>query len=285
MIQMRSNPIGMCSAVAAVAVAGSASAATVHVNALGASTGWYADDVRTSAGVYLNGTNSSFQPYFQGALAPSTASDALIAQQLYFTDSGSASGGGSGVMVMDGTSANNGKTSVRFYGNGTGIGTLNSSFTSTFRWYMDPYPTSRTVALNLSVVGSNGLSYSMSWLGTGAEMNAWNTFSVNASTAVLGDNGWRLYGNGAPGSNTGAAKSLNDWLADTTYGSILNGATVLGQGFNIGSWQRQCRVGIDWLESSLINGGDRVEFGVIPAPGAIALLGMAGLVGSRRRRN
>jgi hypothetical protein len=150
---------------------------------------------------------------------------------------------------------------------------------------MDPYPTSRTVALNLSVVGSNGLSYSMSWLGTGAEMNAWNTFSVNASTAVLGDNGWRLYGNGAPGSNTGAAKSLNDWLADTTYGSILNGATVLGQGFNIGSWQRQCRVGIDWLESSLINGGDRVEFGVIPAPGAIALLGMAGLVGSRRRRN
>jgi hypothetical protein len=234
--------------------------------------------------VYLNGTNSSFQPYFQGALAPSTASDALIAEQLYFTDSGSASGGGSGVMVMDGTSANNGKTSVRYYGNGTGIGTLNSSFTSTFRWYMDPYPTSRTVALNLSVVGSDAKIYSLSWLGTGAQMNAWNTFSVNASTAVSGGEGWRLYGNGAPGSAAGAAKSLNDWLADATYGSILSGANVLGQGFNIGSWQRECRVGIDWLESSLINGGDRVDFGVIPAPGAVALLGAAGLVGSRRRR-
>jgi hypothetical protein len=59
---------------------------------------------------------------------------------------------------------------------------------------------------------------------------------------------------------------------------------VLGQGFNIGSYQRNARVGIDWLESSLINGGDRVDFGVIPAPGAVALLGAAGLVGSRRRR-
>jgi hypothetical protein len=274
----------MIASMAAAVVAGSAVAATVNVNALGASSGWYADDVRTSAGVYLNGTNSSFQPYFQGLLPSSTADDALIAQQLYFTDSGSASGGGSGVMVMDGTSANLGKTSVRYYGGGTGIGTLNSSFSSTFRWYMDPYSTSRTVALNLSVVGTNGLIYSMSWLGTGAQANAWNTFSVNASTAVSGGEGWRLYGNGAPGSAAGAAKSLNDWLADATYGSILSGANVLGQGFNIGSYQRNARVGIDWLESSLINGGDRVDFGVIPAPGAVALLGVAGLVGSRRRR-
>jgi hypothetical protein len=281
---MRRNLIGMCSVVATVAVAGSASAATVHVNALGASTGWYADDVRTSAGVYLNGTNSSWQPYFQGALAPSTASDALIAQQLYFTDSGSASGGGSGVMVMDGTSANAGKTSVRYYGDGTGIGTLNSSFTSTFRWYMDPYSTSRTVALNFLLQGTNGTLYSMSYVGEGASMNAWNTFSVDANTTATDTTnyGWRLYSNGAPGG-AGTSKSLAGWLGDETWGSILNGATVLGQGFNIGSYQRNCRVGIDWLESSLINGGDRVEFGVIPAPGAIALLGAAGLVGRRRR--
>ena len=59
---------------------------------------------------------------------------------------------------------------------------------------------------------------------------------------------------------------------------------MLGQGFNIGSSQRNARVGIDWLKSSLINGGDRVDFGVVPAPGAIALLGMAGLVSGRRRR-
>jgi hypothetical protein len=232
----------------------------------------------------LNGTVSSYQPYFQGALAPSTASDAAIAQQLYFTDSGSASGGGSGVMVVDGTSGNLGKTSVRYYGSGTGIGTLNSSFSSSFRWYMDPYSSVRTVAMNLSVLGTNGLYYSLSWLGNGAQASAWNTFSVDANTAAANDNGWRLYGNGAPGSAAGAAKSLNDWLTDGTYGSLLNGSTVLGQGFNAGSYMRNTRFGIDWLDSSLINGGDRVDFGVVPAPGAVALLGVAGLAGARRRR-
>jgi hypothetical protein len=262
------NTSMIASMAAAAVVAGSAVAATVNVNALGASSGWYSDDTRNTAG-----------PYFQGLLPSSTADDALIAQQLYFTDSGSAAGGESGgVMVLDGTSANLGKTSVRYYGNGTGIGTLNSSFTSTFRWYMDPYPTSRTVALNLSVMGTNGLFYSMSWLGTGAQMNAWQTFSMDSST-----DGWRVYGNGAPGS-AGSSFTLANLLSDETYGSILSGATVLGQGFNIGSYQRQARVGIDWLESSLINGGDRVDFGVIPAPGAVALLGVAGLIGSRRRR-
>jgi MYXO-CTERM domain-containing protein len=107
---------------------------------------------------------------------------------------------------------------------------------------------------------------------------------VDANTAAANDIGWRLYGNGAPGSAAGAAKSLNDWLTDATYGSFLNGSTVLGQGFNAGSSMRNTRFGIDWLDSSLINGGDRVDFGVVPAPGAVALLGMAGLAGGRRRR-
>ncbi|MGA1267171.1 MAG: hypothetical protein ACO32J_08335 [Phycisphaerales bacterium] len=275
---MRNDMMLVAGVVVAMAGAAMAAPPVTYVNALGSSTGWYSDDTRTSAGVYLNGTNSSFQPYFQGLLPSSTADDALIAQQLYFTESGSAAGGESGgVMVLDGTSANLGKTSVRYYGAGTGIGTLDSSFTSTFRWYMDPYPTSRTVALNLSVLGTNGLFYSMSWLGTGAQMNAWQTFSVDSST-----DGWRIYGNGAPGS-TGSSFTLSSLLADATYGSILSGASVIGQGFNIGSYQRNARVGIDWLESSLINGGTRVDFGVIPAPGAIALLGLAGVLIRRRK--
>lgn len=68
----------------------------------------------------------------------STASDALIAQQLFFTDSGA------------------------------GLGSLNNTFASAFRWYMDPYSTSRTVALNLLVLGTNGMLYSMSYVGEGA---------------------------------------------------------------------------------------------------------------------
>jgi hypothetical protein len=78
---------------------------------------------------------------------------------------------------------------------------------------------------------------------------------------------------------------LNQILADATYGSILSGGTVVATGFNIGSYQRNCRVGIDWVENSLLNGGDRIDFGVaVPAPGALALLGVAGLIGARRRR-
>jgi len=284
---MRSRSLLSMGGLVAAVTVGHASAAVVYVNALGGSSGWYSDDTRSASGTVLNGSGSSYQPYFAypGAPAASSANDALIAQQLFFTDSGTAAGGESGgVMVMDGTSNNLGKTSVRYYGNGTGIGSLNSSFSSSFRWYMDPYSTSRTVALNLIVAGNNGLVYSLSWLGTNAQANAWNTFSVDASTAAVNDNGWRIYGNGAPGSAAGGAKSLNDWLSDATYGSILSNATVMGQGFNIGSHQRNCRVGIDWLDSSLINGGDRVEFGVIPAPGAMALMGVAGLCTNRRRR-
>ncbi len=272
-------------AMAAMAVAGSAFAGTVYVNALGASSGWYSDDTRNTSGQVLNGTVSSYQPYFGGLVPSSAANDVAIAQQLYFTDTGSASGGGEGVMVVDGTSSNSGKTSVRYYGNGTGLGQLDGSFTSTFRWYMDPYSTSRTIAMNFLLIGTDGKAYSMSYVGEGAASSAWNTFSVNASTTTtdIVNYGWRLYSNGAPGSG-GTTKSLNGWLADATWGSILTGATVIGQGFNAGSAMKATRFGIDWVESSLINGGNRVDFGVVPAPGAIALLGVAGLVGGRRRR-
>jgi hypothetical protein len=280
----------MIASMAAAVVAGSAVAATVNVNALGASSGWYSDDTRNTSGTVLNGTVSSYQPYFAypGAPVASTASDAAIAQQIYFTDSGTSTMGGAGVVVLDGTTNNLGKSSVKYYaaagtpgGLGTGAGL--SSFTSTYRWFMDNYTTSRTPALSLMVQGSNALVYSLAYVGAGAQAQSWNTFSVDANTAASGTaSGWFLYSNGAPGGNV--AKSLNEWLSDATYGSILSGGTVLAQGFNIGSYQRNARVGIDWLESSLINGGDRVDFGVIPAPGAVALLGVAGLVGSRRRR-
>ena len=138
-----------------------ASASAGYVNTLGAASGWYSDDTRNAAGQMLNGTNSSFQPYFAypGAPSASSASDAAIAAQLYFTDSGSASGGGSGVMVLDGTTSNSGKTSVRYYGNGTGIGSLNASFSSK-KWmsliFKPAFSTARGTALAGAVVNHSG---------------------------------------------------------------------------------------------------------------------------------
>jgi len=262
---------------AGMVVASPALAGIQYVTSLGASSGWYSDDTRSESGVVLNGLNSSFAPYFGGA--PGTiANDTAIAQQIYFTDTGTTTTGGDGVMVLDGTTSNSGKSSVKYYDlNGLATGASLANFTSTFRWYMDNYTTSRTPALSLAIAGSNSALYTLVFVGTGAQTQSWNTFSVDADTAGV----WYLYGSGAPGGTT--AKSLNEWLADATYGAALSGGMVYAQGFNIGSFQRQCRVGIDWLESSILNGGDRIDFGVIPSPGAIALLGLAGLAGRRRR--
>jgi hypothetical protein len=103
------------------------------------------------------------------------------------------------------------------------------------------------------VVGSNSLVYSLAFVGSGAVANDWNTFTADANTST-----WFIYGNGAPGGTVG--KTLTEWLADTTYGAILSGGSIVAQGFNIGSSQRLCRVGIDWLESSILNNGNRIDF-------------------------
>lgn len=279
----------------AVAAASSASASTVYVNTLGASTGWYSDDTRNgeattdqygsiARGQVLNGLNSSYQGYFSypGAPAASAADDARIARQIYFSNPYAGSTDDSGVMSLSGTiggsDANFGKSSVRYYNGGViASGSALSNISSTFRWYMDAQPTSRTVAFNMLVMGSNNLVYSLAWLGNGAQMNSWNEFSLNANT-----DGWRIYGNGAPGSS-GASFSMTSLLADATYGSLLSNGSVIGVGFNIGSYQRNCIVGIDWLETSLLNNGNRIDFGTVPTPGALALLGLAGLAGRRRR--
>ena len=266
----------------------SATAAIQHVSALGATSGWYSDDTRNTSGVTLVGTNSSYAP------GGTNAGDVAIAQQIYFTDTGTSTTNGDGVLVLDGTTDNRGKSSVKFFNTTTGLGSGASlaSFTASYRWFMDSYTTSRTPALSLVVNGTNGLNYSLAYVSSpvsNSTPQAWNLSTVDANTTTsqlgtAGVDGWFLYSNGAPGG-TVAGRSLNQILADATYGSILSGGTVVATGFNIGSSQRNCRVGIDWVENSLLNGGDRIDFGVaIPAPGALALLGVAGLAGGRRRR-
>ena len=267
----------------------SATAATQYVNALGATSGWYSDDTRNTSGTTLVGTNSSYAPWYPGG---TNAGDVAIAQQIYFTDTGTSTTDGTGVLVLDGTTSNLGKSSVKYINTATGLGTGANlaNFTASYRWFMDSYTTSRTPALSLVVVGTNSLAYSLAYVATGASVSqGWNVSFVDANTPTSqpttnGGNGWFLYSNGAPGGSV-VGRSLNEILTDATYEAILSGGTVVATGFNIGSYQRNCRVGIDYVENSLLNGGERIDFGVaIPAPGALALLGVAGLAGGRRRR-
>ena len=269
----------------------SATAATQYVSALGATSGWYSDDTRNTSGTTLVGTNSSYAPWYPGG---TNAGDVAIAQQIYFTDTGTSTTNGDGVLVLDGTTDNRGKSSVKFFNTTTGLGSGANlaNFTASYRWFMDNYTSTRTPGLSLVVAGTNGLVYSLAYVSSpvsNSTPQAWNLSTVDANTTTsqlgtTGWDGWFLYSNGAPGGSV-AGRSLNQILADATYGSILSGGTVVATGFNIGSFQRNCRVGIDWVENSLLNGGDRIDFGVaVPAPGALALLGVAGLAGGRRRR-
>jgi hypothetical protein len=260
----------------------SATAAIQHVSELGATSGWYSDDTRNASGTGLRGTNSTYAPWYPGGTA---AGDVAIAEQIYFTDTGTSTTAGTGVMVLDGTTGNSGKSSVKFFNTTTGLGSGANlaNFTASYRWFMDNYTTSRTPALSLVVVGNNAVTYSLAYVSSSVSLTQnWNSSTVNSSTV-----GWFLYG-GPTGFTPGASvpgRSLIEILNDATHGDFISDGTVVATGFNIGSSQRNCRVGIDWVENSLLNGGDRIDFGVaIPAPGALALLGVAGLAGGRRRR-
>jgi hypothetical protein len=120
---------------------------------------------------------------------------------------------------------------------------------------MDAQTTPRTVAFNLLVVGSNSAVYSLAYVHTVMIPNAWNLFEMDASLF-----GWRIYGPGAPGSS-GANFTTAELLAHATWGPLLLGGSVVGVGFNLGSSQRNAIAGIDWLETSLLNSGDRIDFG------------------------
>ncbi|MCH2153038.1 MAG: hypothetical protein MK089_06820, partial [Phycisphaerales bacterium] len=66
----------------------------------------------------------------------------------------------------------------------------------------------------------------------------------------------------------------------TGYGVLIAQVTVLGAGGSFsGLLQGKTAAGDTWQV-----GVNDFQFGAIPAPGALALLGLAGIAGRRRRR-
>lgn len=136
--------------------------------------------------------------------------------------------------------------------------------TVTGGWHINPY-------------GAGGLS----WFQSSA-----NSVSYVQTAGALS--------NLSDGTAIGASSSFGTSGASTNL--TLNGTSIVGFRFNVGAathygWFRIALAGtyggqprsiVEWAYNS--TAGASINAGAIPAPGALALLGLAGLAGSRRRR-
>jgi hypothetical protein len=267
--------------------------------------GWYSWDTRSSAGAQLFGSANSHPVWREGG-TPSPEADAAIAAQIKFLGEGAtiadAAGGtpdasptgslnGLGYVRLDGTNANTGKSDFSYLDTG-GIASSNvllgGGFSTTYRYYSDSNPTSRRIGLNIEFTGTDAKSYIFVFVEPDATFtaNGWNTATATAASQFY------LYGGDAttPTPKGTQTKTLAEWSADSTWGSLLfgDGTEIFRVGFNIGSYQRNALIYLDWVESSLLNNGNQIDFQAIPEPGVTALLAgclaLAVLAPLRRRR-
>jgi hypothetical protein len=248
--------------------------------------GWYSSDTRDASGTNLYGQNNT-HPALNAAHGGAVAGDdAKIDQQISFVTGP----GGKNAVKLNATNQNAGKAHLSVFDATTGFGagsvSLAPAFGVSYESYNEPDQTSRTLGISISLTdnATSASYYSLSYVGTSTPTNTWLTNSADHTSA------WRLYGNGvlgaAPGG-PGPAQSLDDWANDPTFGSILTGDyRIYEVGFNLGSYQRNNNTYVSWFQSSLTNGGNRVDFCGVPEPSSLALV--AGLVGlglfSRRAR-
>ena len=219
---MRSNLLGMCSAVAAVAMASSASAGVV----IDAFTSSVIDQDRTSYGGFFNSRSSGVSGTFAN-YGIDTTNNRLTA-----------SVGASGFVVT---------TWENYDANGNVGPFVNLSQLSTITF--DVY-TANATQISFSIQQRTGDLDSS--FGTGAVR--WNSVAIGSGTSTI---------TLTVGQNSGGAWS--------TYGT---GMLALN---NVSYMAMTLRSNFDGYVSNL-------QYNLVPAPGAAALVGLAGFVATRRRK-
>ncbi len=284
-----------------IGVVSAASASTAFVANFG-DHGWYSDDTRSNTGADLVGVNNT--AYGKPGQTPTLADDAAIALQITPENVGAAPAGSvNGAWAIDGTNNNAGKSNIATV-NTSGFADASDltlpTFNVTYRWYAQKNPTSRTLAFKLGIQSVNwgtGVGQSQeTFTATRSGESVWDLVLVHVATSVA-DNAWNtvsepdglwsLYaqaGNSYYTAPSGVSKSLADWANDATWAPILfgAGAKVTSVQLGLGSYQRDNIAHLDWLQTSVLNGGDRIDF--IPEPASLMLLGLGGLMSLKRRR-
>lgn len=266
-----------------IAMAGTASAGTITVADFG-DHGWYSDDTRSSAGADLVGL--AYTHYGKPGQTPTAADDAAIAAQLQFVNGPAGSTYG-GAIKIDGTSDNSGKSTISVVDIASGLAPasdlVGASFWAAYKWYMEPNPTTRTVAFRLGIRSTQWAASQAGFTAIRSGESSWDLILVhvmdspvanawNEPTVDVNNGLWNLYGQAGNGNWVAIAGSappggtvrqtLAAWNADTTWGPILfgTGATVVNVQFGLGSGQRQCNAYVDYLQTSVYNNGEVVNF-------------------------
>jgi hypothetical protein len=263
--------------IAAACVASLQSAhAEIVVNARGVA-GWESTDTRVA------GVNATTSPD--------------IDSRIQF-DAGPAGSDGSLKLISP---ASNDKATLA-YVDPNGLGGL-ANFTASYRWFKDSPVGAPAPALKLGIRTSDfGATPASSRIGENnwdkimvyepydnpdagsTPVGSWVTQTITATSGT-----WSMFNRTPPAGVVNPPHSsltLSQWLADATWGTRLTGGAIVDVALGIGSGNADTVGYVDWLETSAIAGGERINFTAIPEPASIALLGAAsiGLVMVGRRR-
>ncbi len=288
--------IVVCAVVTMVLAMGvPANAGTVNVGAIGEQ-GWKSDDTRSNSGTDLVGINNTHAG--KPGQTPTAADDTAIANQIQFVDD--APGGVQALKLSWSAGTGSGKATLSTINTDSGFaaGNWQENFSANLRLYRETV-TNTTLKI--------GVQSSLWGTGTGQSQNgftairsgesSWDMVLVYAGDGTTGswqdisltssNSYWNLFdqsGNAfyAPPGNS-VSQTLAQWAADATWGDKLfgTGAKVTNVQIGAGSFSVPSIGYVDYLETSLLNGGDRVDF--VPEPTTMLLLGLGGLLLRKRK--